>query len=1791
MEALKKDKKSLKARITRICNWVSNNKDSHDTQITDQFQVKKDLLKQYFSEYDKVLQRMEALDESLISDDPDEEESKSTLTMGILNNLLRLPPNTLLPSTIQVVNRVPAVKLQELSQKPFSGDFSEWNSFFQLFTTLFINNSDLNDLQKFIHLKQLLRGEPLALIDSIEVLDVNFIIALDTLRDRYENKARITSILIKRLIKIPSLVKSTTRNLRNFLTQSKQTIKSLENMNVPIQHWDLILIELFLEKLDFQTHKAFEYEVGPKNLPTIKQFFDFLEKRCDILEKMNDSDSKELKSSENSKKLSHFTRSYPGQAGLQTPETHSQNCLYCKDSHKIYQCNNFKALSPQDKFRFVTGNNLCRNCFGNRHLVDSCTSERTCSVCKRKHHTWLHNDNFMQDRRLSYQGNSSSTQTQNQNLRFTPSTHNSQATHSSQNQIQQSSVCTQVFQARNQLRNPESTSQSHTQSSSSNVTSHSTFSRNKEILLATALVTLYSKHNKRISARALLDNGSQVSFISQELVNKLKYRTYNRKLKVSTISQNCTVSHQMIDVDIYPFQDLIKKFKVSCAVQDVITCNLPQVQIDRSKICIPQNIQLADPSYSVPGEIDLLLGADIYSKILKSELIKLGKGLPTLQNTELGYLLFGELPPNFLSQRLPRLSSNLCTLANAEEMVYSHSIPDEISLDKTLERFWNIEQVHPHEALNFDLLEERAEQIFKDTIKILPNGRYQVNLPLITPTEYQKLGDSFQVASKRFFSLENKLLKNEYLYSQYKDFIKEYLSLNHAKVVPLTFFNEKGDNKYFLPHHCVIRNDSLTTKLRVVFDGSMNSSTGVSLNNILLKGYTTQPDLFDILIRFRTFLFACSADIQKMFRQILINPQQTFLQNILWRNSPKENLQCIELKTVTYGTNCAPFLSTRCLKELAIIYKESFPLASDALLNSCYMDDILYGTNDLQTLFEAYREITELLEKACISLHKWCSNSLEFIRSISDSSLGANYVISPENKSNKVLGLLWNSQLDYFSVYIPDITLKDSYTKREVLSLITQIFDPIGLINPITVVAKIIMQNIWLSKIGWDESLTSEVLKPWIIFLKSIYQLKDLNIPRCVFLHLEVYRVEFHSFSDSSLKAYASCTYLRVIYKNGQVSCILISSKSRVSPIKNQLTIPKLELMGFLLSARLTQKIVNILQNKISFDSINLWTDSEIVLAWLGSHASRWIPWVGRRVAEIHEISHNYEYRYVKSKDNPADILSRGMLPNDLIDSQLWWHGPNFLKDSNVSLTKFNPKSYSGDIPEERKVSHFSEVQDPDFFTLFCQRFSSFTAMQRTVARILRFSHNSRNFNTQKLSGPLTVTELQVAEIRIVKLLQEKYFYHEISKLKSQKIIANKAILSLNPFVDSEGMLRVGGRLKNADISFDQKYPFLLPSKNQVVQLMLKREHLRLYHAGSQNTLSNFRLKFWPLNGLREVKRLIHRCLTCFRFKAQVASQIMCDLPKERLTVSSPFTNVGIDYGGPFNIKSSKLRKAPIIKCYIALFVCMVTRAIHIEVVSSLSTEAFLLTLKRFVSRRGNPKIIYSDNATNFVGSCNQLKAVYDFLRKTETSEAIQNFLASSEITWKFIPPRSPHHGGIWEAAIKSTKYHLIRLLGNQNLSYEEFSTTLTQIEAILNSRPISALSNDPSDLAPLTSGHFLIGRPITSFPEKDVSDFPENRLTIWEKSSQIQQLFWKRWKIDYLNRLQNRPKWIYPAKNIEVNDLVLVKDDNTPPLNWPLARVIEVLPGKDNRVRVVKIKTKDGIFTRTISKICPLPS
>ncbi|XP_048524259.1 uncharacterized protein LOC125505138 [Dendroctonus ponderosae] len=570
----------------------------------------------------------------------------------------------------------------------------------------------------------------------------------------------------------------------------------------------------------------------------------------------------------------------------------------------------------------------------------------------------------------------------------------------------------------------------------------------------------------------------------------------------------------MVDISVFSTVKENTKFDISCYVLDRITKNMPHYTLIRENISIPPCCMLADPDFNVPGQIDILLGADVYYSIVHGIPAQIPRNSLYMVETHLGYIISGPIPVDGLNYctTLSSSAKSPCRAENACHLIHGSN------LEKLFERFWSVEHVSDLNKRTLSPEESLAEEIFSTSITHLENGYLQVDLPLKTPNAHLQLGISYNQTLKRFENLEKRFAKNPNLLSRYKQFIDEYISLGHGKYVALSQKNELNENKYFIPHHCVIREDSLTTKLRVVFDASMKSSNGVSLNNIMLKGFPVQPDLYDILCRFRSFPYVFVGDIEKMYRQIKVNPTQTFLQNILWRDHPAAPLRCIELQTVSYGTNSAPYLATRSLNYLADTHKERYPLAAQIIHNQCYVDDILYGCDTLTELTNTYSELTKLLGTAQFKLHKCSSNSNTFIKVLQNASPQDVFELKEHGSPNRVLGICWNSKSDLFSISLPKPGPELPPTKRRVLSTIAQLFDPLGLVGPIVVSAKIIMQQIWVSKIDWDQELPNDILVRWSEFQRDMPNLSKLTIPRYLFRDQHFVRLELHGFADASLK-------------------------------------------------------------------------------------------------------------------------------------------------------------------------------------------------------------------------------------------------------------------------------------------------------------------------------------------------------------------------------------------------------------------------------------------------------------------------------------------------------------------------------------------------------------------------------------------------------------------------------------------------------------------------------------------------
>lgn len=588
-------------------------------------------------------------------------------------------------------------------------------------------------------------------------------------------------------------------------------------------------------------------------------------------------------------------------------------------------------------------------------------------------------------------------------------------------------------------------------------------------------------------------------------------------------------------------------------------------------------------------------------------------------------------------------------------------------------------------------------------------------------------------------------------------------------------------------------------------------------------------------------------------------------------------------------------------------------------------------------------------------------------------------------------------------------------------------------------------------------------------------------------------------------------------------------------------------------------------------------------------------------VAEIQRKSHASQWRYISTKDNPADCASRGISSRDLVDHQLWWNGPKWLKEAKENWPK-QPKLNYGNINENS--AHLSvnanttEIKIKKYPDLH-NKYSSLSKLIRVTAYIFRFKNNllfefyqkkQLNNSYRKMTGFLTTKELINSRHYLIRISQEIDFCDKLIELQKQgQILANSSLSKLYPFMDSNLILRLGGRIQNSDLNYETKHPILLRKQNPLAYLLFKDAHLKTLHGGINQMQSYVGRQYWIIYGRNIAKLVLRKCVICFKYNVKAANQMMGNLPSIRVKPARPFKHSGVDYAGPIVIKQSTARNSVTTKGYICLFVCMVTKAVHLEAVTSISTDAFMAAFRRFISRRGICTDIYSDCGTNFIGASKELQILYNRNRNSIPSDMLE-LLAANGTIWHFITPASPNFGGLWKARIKSTKYHLKRLMLNRILTFEELSTLLAQIESSLNSRPLCPISSDIADCNALTPAHFLIGEPTLCIPDEDLLEVNINYLSRWKVVEKLKQHFWYRWTAEWLCRLQSRPKWLKRKTNAEIGDLVLLLDERCALGEWPLARVQEIHPGKDGCVRVVTLLIKGKQFKRPISKIAFLP-
>ena len=855
--------------------------------------------------------------------------------------------------------------------------------------------------------------------------------------------------------------------------------------------------------------------------------------------------------------------------------------------------------------------------------------------------------------------------------------------------------------------------------------------------------------------------------------------------------------------------------------------------------------------------------------------------------------------------------------------------------------------------------------------------------------------------------------------------------------------------------------------------------------------------------------------------QIGIKPADRDSLRFLWYDDvQKENPLVIQLRwrRLAFGLKPSPSILGATIKQHVSLFQEESPEVVK-ILSRLYADDMSCSVKSSAEALEIYQTSKDILLKGGFNLRKWKTNDKELLNHINsleglsrnadtgvfnfseDDQSFTQFSVGPPNSGSaanttKILGVPWNYDSDELFLDLkPLFVFAKSLipTKRSLLQIAAKVFDPLGCISLFTINLKALFQDLCVAKVSWDEPLEGDYLKQYKDLVSQLGDLKEIQFKRGLFAKGEkVSKIELHAYSDASERSYAAVIYLRIVYESGDIKIHFVTSKAKVSPIKKQ-SIPRLELLGATLMSKLVHAVHSVLQKEVQepIDTF-YWVDSMATLCWI-KNEKPWKQFVRHRVSEILKLSSRDNWYHCPGPQSPADLPSRGNFAPLLAANTFWWEGPEFLKltpdkwpSAQIQSAFECSEALAEKVKAEPKVTHVmvnSGKGDNELSNVIdISRSSSKGKLLRTIAWVFRFVRNLRAAaNNKRLNKEnlLSASEIENAELHLIRSIQSHEFKAELNYLSSLGSKTTKRpplyVSQFNLFLDKEQVLRCRTRLNKASISESGKQPILLPTGNHYALLLIQECHRKVFHNGVRETLNLLRQGYWIPRGREMVKRTICNCILCKRLEAvPFRSKFCVDLPEGRIDDSPPFTNTGMDFAGPLLLSDKNIAR----KHYVCLFTCMSTRAIHLELVPSLEVDEFLRAFRRFCARRDLPSTLYSDNATTF-------KSASKEITRLVRSPRLQENLSSQGVRWIFITERrSPWQGGAWERLIRSIKRCIIKVVGRANLGLHEMNTILTEVEGVINSRPITYVFDDKEGIScPLTPSHLVNGRNLLHLP------------------------------------------------------------------------------------------------------------
>lgn len=1649
----------------------------------------------------------------------------------------------------------------------FSGEPMEWLQFRQAYdqSTQVCNFSNEENLWR---LRKCLRGPAKDAVASLLITATAPERIISTLELRFGNADTIISKIMLEIKKIPPMSPEYHKDIVVFSVKVQNFVAAVQAVGREEYLQGMNLVSTLLSKLPaVLISKWSDY-----SFPLITEN---KKSRMEILSDFLNEEAVKISTTANIPTRSDYHRSRYNDSGasrshavLVQTDRDNNKCLFCRASkHELTECKKFKKALRKDRWRYVKRFGVCFKCLTSRHDRETCPAP-PCDKdgCGQAHHRLLH-----------YPVNADQTIQE----RADPAQDTETVTHI-------------------------------------NVSSNT-------VLLKVLPVNIHGADGRIFNTTALLDDGSTVTLVSEGLAARAGLRGRRETMRVSGAWNNTEIvcNTSVLNFDISGVDNKVYSIKarsvseLNLPLQDfsVVDCNkYVNLKMLKDKLCTSKL------------RPEILIGQDNYHLLLSLQTC-LGKpNEPVATRTPLGWCVHGIVPV----PRNARRSHSTFHTYRLDDVMEEGAEDCLRDLHDQVQRSFSLESMgisgKPRENINDDRARSKLEQSAE-----LIDGRWYVGLPW--KDENCVMLDSRQNAMRRLKSLEKKIGSNEGFAQRYTDRVNHLLLNDFAEEVETSDLGPTP-RTWYLPHFGV--DNPNKKKLRLVFDAA-SKSNGLCLNDYLLQGPDLLASLLGIMMRFRENKFAVTGDIKDMFLRVKIKKEDQDAFRFLWRKNPNDPVKTYKMTSLIFGANCSPFVAQFVKNKNAQRFESSKPDAVTAIHKQHYMDDYIDSLPDEDITIQTVRDISDIHLSGGFEIRNWTSNSEAVLNSVPKNTLceaTVRFKTDHQYQGERTLGLIWHPVKDTLGFdlslkHVPEaiVTGKQKPTKRLLLKVIMSIFDVFGFLSPFTIQGKIMLQETWRSKIDWDDLIPDDIFFKWCKWLDLLKTIGKIRIPRwhqacpssvtekddvvalsgtrtydryeiatagtsatmvtcttnlsdvnaaagadpCATKQVCYDNLQLHLFCDASTKAMCAVAYWRWTNKCNDVFISFIASKSRVAPVKYT-SVPRLELQAALLAARLADTIVQ--EHRLEIKDRFFWSDSTAVLHWIDNNERNYKTFVANRLGEIDELTRAQEWRYVPTKMNVADCATREDYDPAVFENE-WLKGPAFLlKDeshwpSNIlkpDLQDFDTEcvtlvqSLPGELP----------VPEPE-------RFSSWLRLIRATATVIKFINKCKK---------LTVPESDVmrqAEQLLLRRAQLDSFPVEVANIE-KGLCKNSKLLTLSPVMDENGMLRVGGRIDAASgIPDEMKNPVILDGKHHISRLIVRHYHIQAAHGNQETVVNNLKQKYWIIRLRPTVKYMVSRCMLCRIRKAKPEVPRMGDLPPARVAHHQrPFTHCGVDLFGPMEVSVGRRRE----KRYGVIFTCMTVRAIHLEMVPSLTSDSFIMALRRMASRRGWPQNLYSDNGTNLRGADTELKrSVQELDEEKLKTEAI---IYGTQ--WTFIPPASPHWGGAWERLIRSVKGSLKIILKERAPREELLSTLLAEVENIVNSRPLTHVSVEPGNEESLTPNHFLIGSS-SNLPTIGVFEGSDLYLRkLWRKAQYLADMFWKRWVKEVLPALLPRQKWTQDQPPLQIGDLVLIVDPDAPRNVWQRGIIQTVLPGKDGRVRLVEIKTKTGTLKRSASRVARIP-